>query len=189
MKLPLQITFRDIPPSDAVESRIREKAAKLDELYEHIMSCRVVVEAPHRRHHQGKLYHVRIDITVPDDELVVSREPHERHAHEDVYVAIRDAFDAAKRQLEDYVRRHRSYVKTHEAQPYGRVLRLFPEQGYGFIESADGREIYFHRNAVLDGAFERLRVAAEVRFVEEHGEQGPQASTVWLVGKHHVVGP
>ncbi len=181
MKLPLQITFRDMPSSEAVETRIREKAAKLDEFYDRIMSCRVVVEAPHRRHHQGKLYHVRIDLTVPEGEIVASREPHDRHSHEDVYVAIRDAFDAARRQLEDHARRHRAAVKTHEAQPRGRIVRLFPEQGYGFIESVDGREVYFHRNSVLDGAFEKLKVASEVRFAVEEGDQGPQASTVWAV--------
>lgn len=188
MQLPLQITFRQIPHSDAIEAKIREKAARLDRFAEHIMACRVVIEAPHRRHHQGTLYQVRIDLTLPGGELVVNREPRLNHAHEDVYVAIRDAFDAAARQLEDYVRRQRVAVKTHEAPPCGRVARLLPEKDCGFIETADGREVYFHRNSVLNDGFDELTAGAEVRFVEEPGEQGPQASTVRPVGKHHPLG-
>jgi ribosome-associated translation inhibitor RaiA len=114
MKIPLQITFRSTPPSAAVEAHIREKADKLELFYDRIMGCRVVVDAPHRRHHKGKLYHVRVDMTVPGGELVVNREPSKKGAHEDIYVAIRDAFVAAQRQLKDYVRCHRGEVKAHE---------------------------------------------------------------------------
>ena len=113
MPHPLQITFRNMDASAAIEAAVRERAEKLDELYDRIGSARVVVEAPHRRHHQGTLYHVRVDLHVPGDELVVNREAAENHAHEDVYVAIRDAFDAARRQLADWVRRHRGDVKSH----------------------------------------------------------------------------
>jgi ribosomal subunit interface protein len=117
MKLPVQITFRDMSSSEALEANVREKAQKLDRFYDGIMGCRVVVEAHHKHHHKGNLYHVRIDLTVPGQELIVSREPVEDHSHEDVYVAIRDAFDAARRQLEDYARRHRHQVKKHEQVP------------------------------------------------------------------------
>jgi cold shock CspA family protein len=134
------------------------------------------VEAPHRRHHQGKLYHVAIDLVLPGTELVVNRAPEEHHAHEDVFVALRDAFDAARRKLEDYARRQRANTKTHVEQPHGRVSKLCTD--YGFITTADGREIYFHRNSVLGDAFETLAPDTPVRFVEEEGEQGPQASTV-----------
>jgi ribosomal subunit interface protein len=185
MQVPLQISFRDMEPSAAVEDKIRERAAKLDRYYERILGCRVVVEAPHRRHRQGKLYHVRVDLTVPQGELVVSREPVDHHAHEDVYVAIRDAFDAAQRRLADYARRQRGDVKVREVPPIVRVSRLFAAEGYGFIAAADGREIYFHKNSVLNDAFDRLQVGSEVQYVEEQGEKGPQASTVRLVGKSH----
>ena len=114
MQVPLQISFHGIPKSEAVEAKIREKVDKLEKFHSHIMSCRVAVEAEHHHHHQGNQYHVRIDITTPNKELVVSREHHENKAHEDVYVAIRDAFDVAKRQLEDYARIQRGDVKTHE---------------------------------------------------------------------------
>jgi ribosomal subunit interface protein len=108
MQIPLQITLRDMPSSPAVEDRIREKADKLHRYYDRIMGCRVVIEMPQRHKHQGKLHSVRIDLTVPGAELVAN------HAlHEDVYVALRDAFDAITRQLEDYARRQRGEVKTH----------------------------------------------------------------------------
>lgn len=115
MQTPLQITFRDMESSAAVETRIREKAGKLEQFYDQIMSCRVTVDAPHASQHQGKLYAVRIELGVPDAQLVVSHEHHHRdQAHEDVYVAIRDAFDAMQRQLEDYARKRRGEVKQHQ---------------------------------------------------------------------------
>jgi ribosomal subunit interface protein len=188
MRIPLQVTFRNMSPSPAMEAAVREKAEKLEQFCDSIMSCRVVVEAHHKHHHQGNLFHVRVDMTVPDEELVVSREPDLHHAHEDAYVAIRDAFDAARRRLQDYMRRRRGHVKRHEAPAHGRILEIFPELDYGRIEASDGREIYFHRNSVLDADFEALAPGTEVRFDEEEGDQGPQASTVRVVGKHHIVG-
>jgi ribosomal subunit interface protein len=185
MQLPLQITFRGMEASAAVETQIRARSAELDQYYDRIMRCRVVVEAPHRHHHQGKLFHVRVDMTVPGGELVVNREPTAHHAYEDVYVAIRDAFDAAQRQLADYARRQRHQVKTHEPPAVARVAKLFPELDYGFIETPDGREVYFHKHSVLNGGFGRLDIGTEVQFVEEQGEKGPQASTVRLLGKSH----
>jgi len=111
MQIPLQITLRDMPHSEAVESRIRQRAEKLNRFYDRIMGCRVVVEMPQRNRHQGKLHSVRIDLTVPGGELVVNRVQ-----DEDVYIAIRDAFDAAGRQLEDYARKRRGEVKNHVAR-------------------------------------------------------------------------
>lgn len=108
MQSALQITTRDVPHSDALESHIREKVAKLEKFYPHIMGCRIVVEQPHKHHHQGRVFDAHVDITVPGGELVVNRA-----THEDVYVAVRDAFDAAKRQLEDYARRQRGDTKMH----------------------------------------------------------------------------
>src|SRR3990172_6203701 len=105
MKLPIQIIFRNMESSAAIEAAVRERADKLNQFYEHIMSCRVVIELHHRHHHQGNLYHVRVDLKVPDTEIVATREPAEHHAHEDVYVAIRHSFHAVRRRLEDYVRR------------------------------------------------------------------------------------
>jgi ribosomal subunit interface protein len=181
MQIPVEITLRDIPHSDAVETRIREKIDKLDRFHERVMSCRVTVESPQQKKHQGKLYSVHIDMKVPGGgELVVNR-----MQNEDIYVAIRDAFNAAGRQLEDHVRVQRGDVKTHAVPHIGRVIQMFPAQGYGFIETPDRRHVYFHRNSVAQPGFDRLEIGIEVEFVEEMGNEGPQARMVSL-GKHHV---
>lgn len=113
MQIPLQITYRNMQQSNAVDTKIREKAKKLERFAEHITSCRVIIEAPHKYHQHGRIYSVKIDITLPGEEIVASRHSDQNHAHEDVYVAIRDAFRASRRKLEDYVRRRRHKVKTH----------------------------------------------------------------------------
>lgn len=110
MQLPLQITARDIELTPAIENAIRSRIAKLETFYDRIMGCRVMIEAPHRHHHKGMLFNVRIRLTLPGGELTVGREP-----HEDLYVAIRDACNAARRQLQEFVRRQRGNVKHHEA--------------------------------------------------------------------------
>lgn len=188
MELPLQIAFRNLARSEAIAAKVEERAAKLERYYDGIIGCRVVVEAAHKHHRSGNQYHVRVDVTVPDGELVAGREADEHHAYTDVYVAIRDAFDSIRRQLEDYARRRRGQVKAHEPPGHGRVVELDLDRGFGRIESSEGRIIYFHRNSVLDTDFNSLEVGAEVRFDEEMGERGPQASTVHPVGKHHIVG-
>lgn len=114
MQSQVQITFRGIPHSDAVEANILNRAEKLEKFYKQIVACRITVESEHHRHHKGNLYHVRIELDVPDKNIVVSRENHAKHEHEDVYVVIRDAFDAARRQLEDYARIRRGDVKQHQ---------------------------------------------------------------------------
>ncbi len=198
MILPLQITFRNIESSDEVKGWIQEEANKLDEFHGKITGCRVVVELPSRRRKAGNLYHVRVDLTVPGGEMVVKRQPNLRALpgrmdkeatkslevrvpHKDLRQAINDAFSATRRRLQDYSRRRRREVKTHEAPPLAQVTRLFPEEGYGFLETVDGREVYFHKNSVLNSAFERLATGSSVSFTEEKGERGPQASTVKLV--------
>lgn len=183
MKLQLQITTRDIPHSEALESHIRQKAEKLETFYPQIMGCRIVVEVPHKHKHQGNLFNVRLDITVPGKELVVTREP-----NEDVYVALRDAFDAAKRQLEDYGRRQRGEVKAHAPVLHGKVVRLMPEEGYGFVETSDGQELYFHRENLANNNFEQLEEGSEVQFLEDIGSEGFQAKRV-STGRHQVEEP
>ena len=188
MQLPIQITFHNLGRSEAIEAKIRERAEKLDQYYGRIMSCRVAVEALHKHHRHGNHYHVGIYVTVPGGELVASRQPDEHHSHTDVYVALRDAFDAICRQLEEYGRRERRQFKSHEVPPHGRIAELYPDDDHGRIETSDGRLVYFHRNSVVDADFGKLQIGAEVRFAEEMGERGPQASTVHVVGKHHIVG-
>lgn len=180
MQIPVQITIRDIPSSEALETHIRDKSQKLEQFFDAIVSCRVVVEMPHKHRHQGKMFNVRIDLGVPGNEIVVNREQ-----HEDVYVALRDAFDAARRQLEDYVRRLHRETKAHQAELLGRVARLSLREGFGFIVGADGTERYFHRDNMVSPRFELLKAGDEVVFIEEMGAEGPQAKRV-SVGKHHL---
>ena len=173
MKLPTQIVFRDLARSEAIESAIREKVDRLDTYCDKIMACRVTAAVISRHKHQGKLYNVRVDLTVPGSEIVVNRDN-----AEDIYVAIRDAFDHARRKLEDFVRRQRGDVKSHEQEAHGRIARLFADAGYGFIEDADGAEYYFHRYNVVHPDFDALAIGDEVVFLAEAGGEGAQANHV-----------
>jgi cold shock CspA family protein len=137
-----------------------------------------VVAAPHRHHRKGVRYNVRIDLTVPGREIVVNRDQQLDHAHEDVFVAIRDAFRAVRRRLEDHARRQRGDVKAHASPSVGRICRLFPDGGYGFISTPNGGEVYFHRNSLLDASFERLTVGTPVRFSPELAGAGLNAASV-----------
>ena len=181
MQTPAKIAFRGMDGSATLEARIKEKIEKLEQYHNRIISCRVVVEAPHRRSRKGKLYLVSVDITVPGAELVVNSGKRHHQSHEDVYVALRDAFSAMKRQLDDYTREKSGQVKGHESPPQGTVVRLF--QDHGFIDTADRGEIYFHRNSVVDGRFAELEEGGQVRFSAIEGEKGLQATTVYPTGK------
>ncbi len=189
MPIPLQITFRNLDPSAAVEKAVRRRAERLERFSDRITGCRVTIEAPHKHRHKGKLYDVRIDIRTPKEEIAVTHAGLQNHAHEDVYVAIRDAFAAAVRILEDHMRKLRGATKTHEVPLHGKVVRLMSSEGYGFVETSDGREVYFHKNSVVGGGFDKLEAGTEVRIVvaENESAQGPQATTVTAVGKHHPV--
>jgi cold shock CspA family protein len=184
MKLPLQVTFHNTDPLPAVEDVIRDRADRLDRYCDRITSCRVVIDVPHKHHRTGNLYQVRLDITVPGDEIAVTREAPEHEAAKGLSVAIRDAFDAADRLIEDYVRRRRQDVKHHEQLPHARVRVVKPGQDFGFLETIDGREVYFHKHSVVNADFDSLTPGTEVAFAEEPGEKGPQATTVRVVGRH-----
>jgi ribosomal subunit interface protein len=180
MPLTPQITFRNLDSSESVRELIADRAAELEQFFDRIVACKVVVESSSHRQRQGRLFHVAVHLSLPGSEIVVKRDPAEHHAHEDIRVAVRDAFDATRRQLEDYVRRLRGQVKQHEPQETARVARLFAERDYGFLLTPSGEEIYMHRNSVVNGGFDKLRAGDEVRFVSHPGEgdAGPQASTV-----------
>lgn len=184
MKLPLQVTFHNMDPLPAVEDLIRERAARLDKYCDRIMACRIVIDLPHRHHRTGNQYQIRLDITVPGDEIAITREAAENESAKSLMAAVKDAFDAAGRLLEDYVRRQRRDVKHHEDLPHARVREMVAGQDYGFLEGFDGREIYFHRNSLINAEFESLAKGTEVVFTEELGEKGPQATTVRVVGRH-----
>ena len=172
MKVALQVTFRDMPRSDAVEAEIRRRAAKLEDFCDRIMSCRVTVETPGAHKHQGKLFAVHDDVKVPGEEIASTR----RQENEDVYVAIRDAFEAVRRRLEDYMQRSRGETKRHEPLLHGRVVRLF-DDGHGFIEDGEGNEYYFDEAGVVRPG-DKLVVGTAVEFLGEAAAQGLQAKRV-----------
>jgi cold shock CspA family protein/ribosome-associated translation inhibitor RaiA len=184
MQLPVQISFRNMDKSEAVEEIIRVHAARLEKHSRDLLRCDVMVERPHHNHRRGNVFHVRIRLTLPGGEIAVGRDPERNHAHEDLPVAVRDAFRAARRELMDLVRAQRGQTKAHAEPARARVARLVldevPGSRYGFLETRDGRTIYFHERSVLDG-FERLAPGTMVRFAEENGDAGPQASTVAIV--------
>jgi cold shock CspA family protein/ribosome-associated translation inhibitor RaiA len=187
MQAPLQITFEHLEHSDALERLVRAEARRLERFHGRITSMRVVIGKPQRRRHKGDTYVVRIHIALPGGAHIdINRDLVATGRHEDVHVTIRDAFDAAGRQLQDKVRILGGDVKAHEAPPHGIIASLATERDHGFITASDGREIYFHRNAVVGGRFEDLEPGQEVRFSEAIGDKGPQATSVHRVGKHHI---
>jgi len=181
MILPLQITFRHMDPSPALQARIRELAARFDRFSKHIMRCHVIIEPLPHHQHQGALYDFRIDITLPGAEIAIRQARPADHAHEDPYVALRDAFRAARRKLEDYERKRRGDVKSHVQPALGWICELDTEHDSGRIETEDGRLIYFHQHSMVGDRFQDLRPGTKVRFVEEAGDLGPQASTVQVI--------
>ena len=182
MQRPLQITFRNMKPSEAVETRIQQDVAKLERSCENLLGCRVVVEAPRAHQQKGGLFHTRIDLSLPSETIVVNREPHLHKGSTDVYVSIRDAFAAAGKQLQKSSKRRQGKVKVHEPQPQGRISAIFPEIGYGRLITAEGDDIYFHKNSILNADINALKVGTKVSFVEERGDEGPQASSVRVLG-------
>lgn len=159
MQIPLQITIRDLPHSETMEMDIRTKVDKLHLYNDRIMSCRIVIDTVQKHKHQGKEYLARIDLKVPGAELVVNK-----HRHENAYLAIRDAFNALQRQLKSRNHIQRGEVKTHDTTLYGKVVRVFED--YGFIESTDGNEYYFHRDHVINNNFENITTGTKVCFLE-----------------------
>jgi ribosomal subunit interface protein len=178
MQIPLQISFHGVERSNALYNAVHDKVEKLERYYDRIMSCRVVLELDARHKHQGKQLTVRIDLKVPGGEIAITRE----HG-EDIQIALRDAFDAARRKLEDYARGQRGDVKRHPPEFTGRVARLDTTQGFGFIVTDDGREYYFSRDNVVTPAFEHLAVGTSVHFIEEVAGEGLQAKRISAHGK------
>jgi cold shock CspA family protein/ribosome-associated translation inhibitor RaiA len=191
MQAPIEIAFQHFEPSEDIRAEVAKQAKRLEKFSDRITSCHVAIAGPQTRHHRGELFKVDIRIAMPErHDVMVTRARGDAPEREHPLVAIREAFDAAVRQVEEVARDMRSQVKDRQvenrlAESHGRVTKFLAGEDCGFIETAEGREIYFHRNAVLGGAFDRLTVGSEVRFIEEEGVKGAQSSAVRLVVKPH----
>jgi cold shock CspA family protein len=184
METSVEVDFQGMTATPALQTSIEQHVAKLEQRYGRATACRVVVKGPSEHHRTGR-YEVNIRIALPDGrEVDISRTPSADERHTDLEFAINDSFKRARRQLQDQVRKLQGQIKQHEGEPIGTVASLDASGEFGFLEAGDGREIYFHRNSVIDDAFNQLQVGTRVLFAEETGEKGPQASTVKLLGKH-----
>lgn len=186
MQVPAEIAFQNCEPSEALRAEIARQVERLERFSDRITSCRVVVIGPETRHRHGDVYRIQLRIAMPGHkDIIVDKMRGDEPENEHLLVAVRNAFTLAQRQIEDAERKMRGDVKTHAPESHGKVARFIAGEDYGFIETPDGREVYFHRNAVVGGGYDRLAVGSEVRFFEEEGEKGAQASTVHVLGKHH----
>jgi cold shock CspA family protein len=185
MQKPLEITFRGVRRAEFVEKLIREKVAKLEKACDHITSCRIAVEKPQHFQKTGNPFRVRIDIRVPrHHEVLIKRESSEGNMHDSLQKVLGSAFDSAFLAVHELSQRQRRDVKSHMTEETTAIVhRLFPEEGYGFLVTKDGREVYFHGNSLLHQQFEQLRIGDVVRFTEELGREGPQAATVELLAR------
>lgn len=178
----LEIAFHNMEPRADLEILIRERAEKLERLYDRMTGMRVAVEHQHRQHRTGNVFDVHIELMVPGNDIVVSRAPRkakERYASPDAGTSIRDAFEVAERQLKAFKAKLRDDVKTHAPEEPGRVAQVSPAEDHGFILTPSGSMLYFHRNSCLNVALDELSAGEPVRFVETVGDTGPIATKVW----------
>ena len=174
MEIPVHLAGKAVDLTPDQQSLIRGEVDRLEKYSPQLVACRVVVSVPHRRPGGDPVaWTLRLALTVPGAVLTISLQ-----AKPSLREALDDTFSAARRRLEEYVRDLRGDVKFHAVASCGRVTRLHGFEGYGFISTEDGTELYFHRHSVPDGGFDRLRIGSAVRYVETEGEQGPQASVV-----------
>ncbi|WP_425404022.1 HPF/RaiA family ribosome-associated protein [Hwanghaeella sp.] len=186
MAINLEITYRDFDAPIMAEERINERVAKLERIFPRLQSLRVVSEQVQHNRQTGKLYRFRLDAVLPGGDVTIDKSHADKDAHADFFVAMRDAFNALESRLHTFADKQNLDVKHHEDPPHGVVKEVFPD--HGFIKTSDGLEIYFHANSVVDGKFKDVEVGTEVRFsaVDNESAKGPQATSVHLVGKHHL---
>lgn len=184
MDSPLEIAFHNLQPSPSIEAELRKHVDKLEHRFGRLTGCRVSVEKLHKQHRTGNLFEVHITLSIPGHgrDLAVSRPPQraqERFANPDIHVSIREAFDAAERQLEAFKGRVRSDTASPSASALtGQVALIEPGVDYGFILNSVGSQLYFHRDSVTNGRFEDLKQGDTVHYVEVEGGAGPVAVKV-----------
>lgn len=184
MQVPLQLQLKDVAADARLEDRIHRRVERLERLCDDITSCRVLVEQPHEHATSGSPWRVRIEVAVPPGhDLVVNKKPGDHDLQDPLETVVNNAFDAAERQLKEVVGRRRREDQPQRAEPWALVVRLHPEEDYGFLKTPSGRDVYFHRNAVLHDDYDRLEVGTRVRYEQTMGRDGPQATTVHILDK------
>lgn len=188
MQVPLKISFHNMETSDAMETRVRERVARLEKLADNIIACRVTLEAPNKQPHSSSVA-ITIKLSVPGNDIVVKREQRRHAVRHDAYQVIGVAFDIAERRLEEHGRVSRHEVKAHAGPTYARIVKLYPDQDYGFIETPVHLNVYFHSTVVAGQDFDALEVGNEVLYTlaAEEGPMGPQASKVQVIRGEHPV--
>jgi len=186
METPVEIDFERCEDVALYRARIEDRIAMLESRFGRITACRVTMRGPGGHHKTGGPFEVTIHLELPGGRQVdIDRSPSRDERYGDPMFAINDSFKRARRVLLDNVRHHlQGKVKHHEEQPVATVRMVDHEDDYGFLETADGRDIYFHRNSVLNGGFAHLKPGDRAAFAEEMGVKGPQASTVRVLGNH-----
>jgi len=191
MQTPVEIDFQGLQATERLRSCVSRNISTLEQRFGRITACRVTIRGPSERHRKGGAFDVSIRLSLPQGrEVDIGRsEGHPEIAETDnrlldPVVAVNDAFKRARRRLQDHARRMQGHVKTHDGPPIATVARFDDAAGFGFLETPDGREVYFHKNSILDGGVRWVAPGTRVTFFEEMGDKGPQASTVKVLGKH-----
>jgi cold shock CspA family protein len=188
MQTPVEIDFHGLTANEQLRACVMKNISTLEQRFGRITACRVVIKAPSERHRTGGACEVAIKLSLPQGRQVdIARSEKGEQTDDrlaDPVVAIKTAFKRARRRLQDQARRMRGQVKSHDGPPVATVKRFDAVTGFGFLETQDGREIYFHKNSVRDGSAGQFSPGTRVTFFEEMGNKGPQASTVKVLGKH-----
>jgi len=184
METPAQIEFEGFQASPELQAAIEKHITELESRFGRVTAGRVVVKGPGDHHQSGGQYQVSVRLALPDGrEVNIGRTPKQDERYADLTFAVDNAFRRARRRLQDQARLMRGQTKQHENQPIGTVVRIDASGEFGFLEGADGQEIYFNRNSILGDA-SKIEPGTRVSYVEEMGEKGPQASTIKVLGKH-----
>ncbi len=184
MQTPVEINWNNMDPIPHISKRINDRVQRLEQFFGRITRCRVAVKAPHQRRRQGNQYEIRVVVTTPGGDLSINRRPGDDHAHFDLKVSIRDAFDAMERQLRRWKDEHSGRPEEAAAALQGRIGEIDHNAGFGQIDTTDGRSIYFHSNSVVTGDFDKLSVgdAVELVVAPRDDAEGLHASTVRSIG-------
>lgn len=179
MQSPPNITYRNLSPSTAVDDHINRRLEELEKYHPRIVGCDVVIEAPQKPKRNARDFEVRLTVRVPGPDIHITQHVGQSGAIEDINLAIHKAFDSARRKLKEQKREmSRHEVKAHPPVMHGRIVRMFEGEGYGYVLADDGHEVFFNRESLVSGDWEKLKVDGKIRFREMNGEMGLYAANI-----------